>query len=67
MPKLNFKSLTYCILGGGYKLAPITEIKEFKTTKISLVRTRLVSNSTEKKIYACNTLPAFAFILIIFI
>ena len=36
MQKLNFKTLTYCILGGGYKLTQITENKEFKTTKISL-------------------------------
>ena len=38
MPKLNFKLLTDCILGGGYKLTRTTEIKKQKTTKISLVK-----------------------------
>ena len=38
MQKLNFKSLIYCILGGGYKLTQTTGNKELQTTKISLVR-----------------------------
>ena len=36
MQKLNFDSLTYCILGGGYKLIQTTKIKKLQTTKISL-------------------------------
>ena len=38
MQKLNFKTLTYCVLGGEYKLIQITGNKELQTTKISLVR-----------------------------
>ena len=36
MLNLNFISLTYCLLGGGYKLTKTTENKELKITKISL-------------------------------
>ena len=43
MQKLNFKPLTYCILGGGCKLIKTTKIKELQTTKIGLVKTKLLS------------------------
>ena len=43
MPKLNFKSLTLRVQGGGYKLNQTTKIKKLQTTKISLVKTKLLS------------------------
>ena len=43
MPKLNFKLLTLCVQGGGYKLTTYTKIKILQTTKISLVETILIS------------------------
>ena len=43
MQRLNFRSLTYCILGGGYKLTTNTKIKKSQTTKISLAKTKLLS------------------------